>query len=308
LCSSCIVASHEDDPFHHIQKWTGTYFTRTSLHDLGFILHLGHDGCPCPLNHGELSHFVVVHTNGIHKQNIFYCLCHPTGQQHDKHLQLLENQLFTPTLTALQTVFTFNVIKDFHCLSLSSKINLYDYCDALRKGTDAAFPQKIPVHVAPLILSGQHHNIDSILTHRCPGSLAVRCPSCPEIGFNINPEFLNQVINGKTHLSTLYVSGDGNFRLMRKLKNNDPDDVALLDGNVYFVRDGDYMEYLKAVPAPVDVGKLHPINSTCAHLKAVRQQNTSKFNNAAVSGVVAIQCTRHGFYLPQGVVDLEKGE
>jgi len=38
--------------------------------------------------------------------------------------------------------------------------------------------------------AGQAHNIDSILTHRRPGSLAVRCPACPELGFNVSAEFL----------------------------------------------------------------------------------------------------------------------
>jgi hypothetical protein len=34
----------------------------------------------------------------------------------------------------------------------------------------------------------------------------------------------------------------------------------------------------------------------------------TKFKNAVVSGVVAIVCARHAFYLPQGMVDLQKGE
>jgi hypothetical protein len=32
------------------------------------------------------------------------------------------------------------------------------------------------------------------------------------------------------------------------------------------------------------------------------------FKNVVVSGVVAIVCARHGFYLLQGMVDLTKGE
>jgi hypothetical protein len=37
-------------------------------------------------------------------------------------------------------------------------------------------------------------------------------------------------------------------------------------------------------------------------------QNISKFKNAVVSGVIAVQCARHGFYMPNGMVDLKKGE
>jgi hypothetical protein len=49
-------------------------------------------------------------------------------------------------------------------------------------------------------------------------------------------------------------------------------------------------------------------NGVCSHLRANRLQNVIKFKNAVVSGVVAIVCARHGFYLPQGMVDLTKGE
>lgn len=38
--------------------------------------------------------------------------------------------------------------------------------------------------------SGQEHGIDSEVPHRRPNSLAVRCPACPEIGFNVSPEEL----------------------------------------------------------------------------------------------------------------------
>ncbi|KAJ7777667.1 hypothetical protein DFH07DRAFT_766411 [Mycena maculata] len=34
----------------------------------------------------------------------------------------------------------------------------------------------------------------------------------------------------------------------------------------------------------------------------------AKFKFAVISGVVAVQCARHGFYMPDGMVDLKKGE
>lgn len=33
-----------------------------------------------------------------------------------------------------------------------------------------------------------------------------------------------------------------------------------------------------------------------------------RFKHADVSGVIIIQCARHGVYLPQGMVDLTRGE
>lgn len=41
-------------------------------------------------------------------------------------------------------------------------------------------------HLAERRRSGQEHGIDSEVSHRRPNSLAVRCPACPEVGFNVN--------------------------------------------------------------------------------------------------------------------------
>jgi hypothetical protein len=49
-----------------------------------------------------------------------------------------------------------------------------------------------------------------------------------------------------SHIVTKYYSGDGNFRLVQEMNGNkDPDDVALADGNGYFVRWADFEDYLK---------------------------------------------------------------
>ncbi|KAF9442593.1 hypothetical protein P691DRAFT_798157 [Macrolepiota fuliginosa MF-IS2] len=130
----------------------------------------------------------------------------------------------------------------------------------------------MPISPFPI---GQENGIDNILTHHYPSCLAVQCPACPEV--------------------------DRNICLQHKKKNNDPLDKALNTGNAYFVADNEYQEYLKFVLNKLD-------NSICAKLKAVWQQEKSKFKDAVITGVVAIQCAHHGFYLPQGMVDLNKGE
>jgi len=119
------------------------------------------------------------------------------------------------------------------------------------------------------------------------------------------------------HKYTLFLSTDGNFQLQWKHKNGDPDDVALNQGNGYFVENAQYKEYLACVQPEFQVSTVIAFalfvfilaqKSTCSHLCAVRQQNIIKFKNADISGVVAIQCACHGFYMPWGVVDLMKGE
>jgi len=94
----------------------------------------------------------------------------------------------------------------------------------------------------------------------------------------------------------------------------------LNEGRAYFVESTSYKTYLAHVGVAHEEVRYHNYkklinsnhnslqNCTCSHLRATRLQNVIKFKNAVVSGVVAIMCARHGFYLPQGMVDLSKGE
>jgi hypothetical protein len=63
---------------------------------------------------------------------------------------------------------------------------------------------------------------------------------------------LMNLIN-RRHKYTLYLSVDGNFRLQRKNKTDDPDDVALNKGNGYFVENNAFKEYNKIVGETNDV-------------------------------------------------------
>jgi len=45
---------------------------------------------------------------------------------------------------------------------------------------------------------GQFHGIDNILSHRRGESLAVRCPACPEVGFNVSKEDINNANEEET--------------------------------------------------------------------------------------------------------------
>ena len=52
-----------------------------------------------------------------------------------------------------------------------------------------------------------------------------------------------------SHKFTLFISADGNFRLQRKDKKGDPDDVALNGGNGYCVDVGPYKAYVQVIHA-----------------------------------------------------------
>lgn len=218
LCRRCIVTTHIQHPFHHIQLWTGTHFSRISLSAAGFSLALGHNGHPCPNRiSGPGRMTTIVHTNGVHQLRVLYCHC---GLGCSDGLQLVKAHLFPATMEKPETTFTFAVLKNLHIHGLTSKKSTYDYFNALQRLTNNTFPQTVPVrmfppsypvlissqdcywemlrvsrvwqHLAIVRCSGQSHGIDTILAHRNSGSLTVRCPACPEVGFNVDKSTIDQ--------------------------------------------------------------------------------------------------------------------
>ncbi|KAF8233889.1 hypothetical protein L208DRAFT_1264885, partial [Tricholoma matsutake] len=326
LCQSCITSTHTQLLYHHIGEWSGAHFQCTSLFSLSAALCLGHNGEKC-WNHvpGPRHNSVVIHTNSVHHVRIdmgnpwVKPVQFPTNA-----VQLTQCQLFPATMERPETVFTFAILNDFHVHSLSLKKSAMDYIDALREQTNPAFPQKTPIkfhyiehiwsHLATQRRTGQAHGIDEILTHHRPGSLTLRCPSCPEVDFNIDQKIMDEAQENEMHKYTLYLSMDSNFCLQWKHKNGDPDDMALNQGNGYFIESAAYKNYIAQVQPDTEVHQSighdlgNPWKSTCAHLCAIRLQNIIKFNNTDISGVVVVQCACHGFYFPQGAVDLKKGE
>ncbi|KAF8687043.1 hypothetical protein AX14_003749, partial [Amanita brunnescens Koide BX004] len=300
LCGTCIITSHSHNPFHHVQKWNGLHFHCISLLELGQTIRLRHHGASCsnrfPGSKGRTT--TVVHTNSIHQVNIEYCHCIHSVSEAE---QLARSSLFPASFKRPEMVFTFAVLKQFHVLGLTAKVPAYDFFNALVNMTNNAFPKEVPDHYHEFLRAARAHGIDRLLSHHHSNSLAVRCPACPEPGFNVENAEIQAAAKDEIHKYTLFLSTDGNFRLQRKNKRGNPDNVALNRGNVYFVETEKFKEYLQYVKPLEDSG-------TCAHLQAVHMQNIVKFKNAVVTGVVGVQCARHGFYMPQSMVDLTKGE
>ncbi|KAJ6601680.1 hypothetical protein B0H10DRAFT_1958314 [Mycena sp. CBHHK59/15] len=302
-----------DVPFHAIEKWNGHNFDTASLKDLGLVLQTdirsGRDRCPnvmvASLHAKDMK---VVDTNRLHDARIEFCSCtkSPNNSEIPKYWeQLVAVRLFPASLENPATVFTFRVMKEFHKHMLASKKSAYDYFKALAFLTDSVTPQDVTDRYREFQFAyriwrslalerrtGQSHGIDELVPHRRPGSLTVRCPACLEPGFNISEETIRNALESERHKFTLFLSADGNFKMQRKNKRDDPDDVALNYGGGYFVETKEYERYVGLVKPSEESEEA----GTCNHLRAAR------------IGVVAVQCARHGFYLPQGMVDLKKGE
>ncbi|KIK64901.1 hypothetical protein GYMLUDRAFT_160626, partial [Collybiopsis luxurians FD-317 M1] len=120
-CKDCLLWNHESNPFHTIEPWTGRYFKKTSLYDLGLVLHLGHSSTlPC-LAPSKVQAFTVININCIHCTTVCFCRCSKAILD---HYQLLHARLYAATLTAPQMAATFRFLELFQMLSFMSKVCL----------------------------------------------------------------------------------------------------------------------------------------------------------------------------------------
>jgi hypothetical protein len=145
LCQSCVLQSHIHSPFHFIERWTGNFFQPIKLIDIGFIIHLGHCGQPCPANKDlQCPDLVicVVDTLGITHHRFQECRC---PHARPLHIQLLQMELFPSTIERPQTVFSFSVLNRFHIESLEGKVAANNFYNQLRRLSDGCFPQSLPV-------------------------------------------------------------------------------------------------------------------------------------------------------------------
>jgi len=96
-----------------------------SLCDRGLVVHLGHQGKPCPFLGRVLDNFTVVHTNGIHTVKVQFCACY--GKHSQSKFQLLWCSWLPASTEDLHTAFTFDVLNAYHLLSLQGKVSREDY-------------------------------------------------------------------------------------------------------------------------------------------------------------------------------------
>lgn len=107
------------------------------LSELGLRVQLGHDGRPCPCLLRELQNFLVFNLSGAYPVNANYCNYNPI-QPLDWRVQLLRKQWFLAMFLHPQTVFTFDLLKTFHKLTLQAKTNPYDFYHTIIWKTDNA--------------------------------------------------------------------------------------------------------------------------------------------------------------------------
>jgi hypothetical protein len=146
-CVKCFAHSHRNNPFHWANVWQTEkgFFQRTTLSNLGYPLHLGHNGDVCGSPKSEVG-FIVVAETGPQALRLKFC-GHKDGDEKLDHrvAQLLDARLFPCSFTEPKSAIAFNVLRQFQILHMESKIAAYDYCGSLRRMSDNVFTMSVPV-------------------------------------------------------------------------------------------------------------------------------------------------------------------
>lgn len=148
----------------------------------------------CPLPTPVDARLRVLHTNGIHEVALSYCGC---AREIPRHLQLLRRGLYPATQHNVRTCISFELLRLLHILSLTAKLNTYDFYRGLEALTPGASltPPKMRYrllirsltqwrHLKMLKRAGRGHD-PSRATGTKAGEPAILCPSCPHPGINL---------------------------------------------------------------------------------------------------------------------------
>lgn len=156
LCADCVVATHGTNPLHRIevsrlfigvptsntdlgpQRWDSGCFVPSSLCTLRLRVQLGHppgECCSEPLALHS-SHFVVLHTNGIHEVAVDACDCERRLWAGPPEDQLLRAGWFPATDHRPRTCATIEMLDHFLLQTYQAKTTMYDYYSVLEKTTN----------------------------------------------------------------------------------------------------------------------------------------------------------------------------
>jgi len=111
---------------------------------LGLIMHLGHGDqlCSHMATAGGPYCVTVVDVNGVHEVNMGWCRCNDAPSFAE---QLLARKLLPGSVLRPRTAFTFRLLRLFHMLHHSRRINPWDFSGAMHRLTDNVIVGSIPV-------------------------------------------------------------------------------------------------------------------------------------------------------------------
>jgi hypothetical protein len=154
-CQECCVKAHTALPFHSMSQWNGKYFKKTTLQDMGFVLHLGHGGSSCPNNswmkmdNGYVgTELTIVDLAGVYTHKVVWCAC-TNAPEHWR--QLLRMRLYPGSIQIPRTAFTFRLLNYFNMDILECDTSSASFMTKLRRLTNLYHPTSVPVSAMFLV-------------------------------------------------------------------------------------------------------------------------------------------------------------
>ncbi|KAJ7876464.1 hypothetical protein B0H14DRAFT_2568179 [Mycena olivaceomarginata] len=307
FCKDCIVKAHASHPLDRIEVWDGARFKHVTLKKLRLRIQLGHtysQSCQRPIP--AHKHFMVVHSNGMHKVTIDFCGC-----VDEEIVGVSSPTTSTPVVVPRDSQGTQNLL-DIPCPG-DGKVTTYNFYLGLEKLTDNSGLRKMKDrykgfmwtmrewrHLIMLKRGGRGNDGDRLVAETKPGELVVVCPACPQPGINL-PADWESASGEEKFLYILYIAIDACFRLKRRLVSSELKDPGLGSGWSYFTEDPPFRRFLLTVTDQKEM-------STCSGLAALDYANTKFLRGYGATGVGLGVCARHEFVQRNGAADLQKGE
>ncbi|KAG9125670.1 hypothetical protein FRC07_006686 [Ceratobasidium sp. 392] len=309
LCAPCLLARHQHTPTHFVQNWNGKFWVNASLADLGMVLHLGHNGAPCPQT-GSTVLVLVGDLHGFANVNVAFCDC---PKHASRSSQLLAAGFMACSDHLPQSAFTLSMLDHLSVFTTAGKCSGFKYWTVLKRLTNTGFPGKVSDRYRELLQTLRKYNYlisrkrSGVLfsphpLEKDPADQGLPCVACPRPTYNFDPAEITDPL--ELEFFRFWASLDGNFRNPRKDKKVDPDDISLTDGQAYFPTHENYLKFLSNLK---DHGHGKDTTSDCSNHKATKNQFV-KFLGLDVSGLGAVTCARHSFFMCRAVVDFFKGE
>ena len=145
-CQDCLLKCHVHHPFHRPQEWKDASFENVSLSKLGYVFKLGHSssGRPFPEDDDLFAdrRMTIIHVNGIFDHFVRFCKCQDAKPE---HIQLFDHRLFSSTFDRPETAFTLDVLDYYGIDAMECKTSAQSFFHKLRRVTNNAFPDLVPV-------------------------------------------------------------------------------------------------------------------------------------------------------------------
>ncbi|RPD52463.1 hypothetical protein L227DRAFT_479994, partial [Lentinus tigrinus ALCF2SS1-6] len=140
LCMPCASLAHQLSPFHRLLEWEmqAGFWKKLTRADLRIRLHYGHNGQPCPRRRSAFREVLVVHDRGMTKIPVALCSCRDSRAplKKGKKRPLPGNGSWPGSWDTPRTVYTVDVLRQYHLLTLQAHTTVHDFHAYLRRTTD----------------------------------------------------------------------------------------------------------------------------------------------------------------------------